>query len=260
MFSSCVKPLRLICGASLLFGLSVSAAQVQAQSAAAASEIRFQQMEQEIRRLTGQIEEQNFEIRQLKEALRKMQADVDALRLGGGQSAIQQAPDFNVSPPSNATPSADGNERPTNTLGTLVKPQDGGAVKPSQDEAPRYYDYAYSFITNREFDKAEQAFAQFISDFPDHSLVANAKYWYGETFYVRGSYEPAARIFAEGYKNYPKSQKAPDNLLKLGMALIGMGKTGDACIALKQLKSQYSDASKPILKRADTEMGRIDCE
>lgn len=262
MLFSFPKSLRLVCGVSVLvFGAAYSPP-VFAQSAAAASEIRFQQMEQEIRRLTGQIEEQNFEIRQLKDALQKMRADIDALRLGMGSAPTPEQGSLGGDLPPVSPPVAVNDDKalPTNTLGTLVRPQDGGADKPSADEAPRYYDYAYSFITNRDFDKAEQAFSKFITDFPDHDLVANAKYWYGETFYVRGSYEQAARLFAEGYKMYPKSQKAPDNLLKLGMALIGMGKTGDACIALKQLKSEYSDASVPILKRADTEMSRIDCQ
>lgn len=256
-FSGSVRVVLGVC--VLAFPLSGNYA--FAQSAAAASEIRFQQMEQEIRRLTGQIEEQNFEIRQMKQALEELRTEMDALRLRGGEglsenlssgvtAALPQVLD-------GGEPAGQNGALIPNVLGTLT--QSGEGTVSSSDNAPRAYDYAYSFIKNRDFDRAEQAFAQFIEQYPDHSLVANAKYWYGETFYVRGSYEKAARLFAEGYKNYPKSQKAPDNLLKLGMALIGMGKTEDACIALKQLKQEYSDASVPILNRADMEMGRIDC-
>ena len=50
----------------------------------------------------------------------------------------------------------------------------------------------------------------------------------GETYYVRGDFPNAARAFAEGFQKYPKSGKAPDNLLKLGMSLQAQGKPEQA--------------------------------
>jgi TolA-binding protein len=57
----------------------------------------------------------------------------------------------------------------------------------------------------------------------------------GETFYVRNDFKNAAVAFAEGYQKYPNSQKAPDNLLKLAMALGQQGQQQNACVALSQL-------------------------
>ena len=82
---------------------------------------------------------------------------------------------------------------------------------------------------------------------------------WSESFYVRRQYERAARIFAEGYQSYPKSSKAPDNLLKLGLSLGGMGNTHDACVALAQLKKEYASERTPVMRRADQEFSRLGC-
>lgn len=256
---------------------------VQAQSgdsaAAAAAEIRFQQLERELRRLTGQLEEQSYEIRRLKEEVARLvgELEVRVKDLEGGSTAqfgsagnrpgqgnvplannSETQPKDVLKPPSGNKPSASFQYQPPNSgeqsLGTL----NNGAATSSGDPA-RAYDHAYSYIKARNFERAEAEFAQFIGGYPTSPLVSNAKYWYGETFYVRGNYEKAARIFAEGYQKFPKGPKAASNLLKLGMSLVGMGKNDDACVAFKQLKKEYSKSAVPVLKRADTEMKRINC-
>ncbi len=249
---------------------SLSQAQSYDPAAAAASEIRFQQLEKEIRRLTGMVEEQNYEIRRLKNELSKATGDLEMRvnDLEGGNKNIKSAVEIvEGAKPSSEKPKdivksdivkSDIVKDEVQTLGTISTSQNTGAVS-SYDDAPKAYDYAYSFIKQRDFERAEVAFAEFMRKFPDHPLTANAQYWYGETFYVRGGYEKAARIFAQGYKKYPKGSKAASNLLKLGMALTGMGKKDDACVAYKQLKKDYAKSSVPVLKRAETEMKRINC-
>lgn len=258
-----------------------------AQNNAAATEIRFQEMENEIRRLTGQVEEQAYEIRRLSQELEAKTGDLEVRLndLNGGRNlgglptnAIEiydDGPREGTATPSqsyiqpdqaeaneqqgfqyNSNPNA--NRETTQTLGTLNRPQDGGAPS-AADPATSAYETAYEFIKQRDFGAAESAFASFINTYPNHPLVGNAQYWYGETFYVRGNYDRSARIFAEGYQKYPQGQKAASNLLKLGMSLKGMGKQEDACIAFRQLQKDYDNAPVPVLKRAETEMQRINC-
>lgn len=237
-------------------------------SSAAAAEIRFQQLEKEIRRLTGIVEQQNYEIRRLRAELLKAVGDLEVRvnDLEGGKTASPAEPKdagegLKIKPSDITAINTNLQPNPlesVQTLGTINKSPDTGKVS-SKDAAPRAYEHAYGFIKQRDFANAEKAFAKFMLDFPNSPLVSNAKYWYGETFYVRGSYEKSARIFAEGYKQFPKGSKAASNLLKLGMALSGMGKNDDACVAYKQLKRDYSKSSVPVVKRAQTEMKRINC-
>ena len=67
-----------------------------------------------------------------------------------------------------------------------------------------------------DYETAEFALKEFIDKNKDHDLAGNAQYWYGETFRIRQLYSDAATAYLDGYQNYPKSDKAPDNLIKIG--------------------------------------------
>ncbi|MDZ7712244.1 MAG: tol-pal system protein YbgF [Rhodovibrio sp.] len=121
------------------------------------------------------------------------------------------------------------------------------------------YDYAFGLLRQADYAEAEQALSKFLDKHPEHELAGNAKYWLGETFYVRGNYERAAVTFAEGFQTYPESQKAPDNLLKLGMSLAQIDRTEDACGIFAELQSRYPDAKNNILQRAEREQSRLNC-
>jgi tol-pal system protein YbgF len=282
-----------------------------AQNQAAETEIRFQQLEKEIRRLTGQIEEQQYDVRQLRDQISELQGNsaaenVNALAPANG-AIVGALGDYNNNMDAMAQAQGDSQgifAKPLNETGGVIDSTQNNsksyvqspayenetvqslgtystssAAKPVYDQGAEMggnpsnsklvlastggaagdYDLAYSYIKARDFDNAEQAFDAFIKAHPDDDLISNAKYWYGETFYVRGNYDKAARVFAEGYQKYPQGQKAASNLLKLGMSLVGMGKADDACIAFKQLKKDYAKSAIPVLKRANTEMGKINC-
>ncbi len=103
------------------------------------------------------------------------------------------------------------------------------------------------------------AFKAFVAQHPKDPLAGNAQYWLGETFYAQSDYKNAAIAFAEGYQKYPKSSKAPDNLLKLGMSLGQTGRKADACTAFKQLNSQFPSASAAIKDRTTRAQQRYGC-
>jgi tol-pal system protein YbgF len=85
------------------------------------------------------------------------------------------------------------------------------------NEAPtKQYEFATSFLKVGDYPTAERAFREFVLSNPDHELAGNAQYWYAETFRIRQLYTDAASAYLEGYQKYPKGEKAPINLLKLG--------------------------------------------
>ena len=252
-------------------------------------EIRMQQLEVELRDIRGKLEEQAYEIRQMRTQLDRALSDME-LRMsdmeGGTGSTTpgriktttpsatsrytttRTAPSPPPAPaPAQGEPGFTWNSNPANAqpaagnqLGTLSQSPTTGAVTASvSDSAAAAYENAFALLKNSQYDAAEREFQSFINRNPDHVLISNAKYWLGETFYVRGDYERAARVFAEGYKLYPQSSKAPDNLLKLGMSLAGLGNTDDACVALGQLEKEYPTGYLPVLRRAKQEMSRLNC-
>lgn len=117
-----------------------------------------------------------------------------------------------------------------------------------QGSVQERYKFAFGLLGKMQFDQAETAFQEFLKAHSDDALAGNAHYWLGETYYVRKQYAQAAAAFLEGYKAFPKGNKAPDSLLKLGMSLSGLGKKKEACAAFDQLSQAFSEPSATIAK------------
>ena len=142
----------------------------------------------------------------------------------------------------------------------VVQQQDGiEQVSLQPVETPdALYKSANEALLRRQFPEAEAGFRGFLTKHPDHSLAGSAQYWLGETFYVQGDSKQAAQNFLEAYKKYPKSRRAPDSLLKLGMALNKMGQKDQACAALNSVGTEFPRAVE-AKKRATAEYKRAGC-
>lgn len=121
------------------------------------------------------------------------------------------------------------------------------------------YQHAFGLLSQANYGEAELALRAFVDQNPQDPLAGNAKYWLGETYYVRQDYQQAAVTFAEAYQEYPQSSKAPDNLLKLGMSLSALGNKNDACGTFAELLKRYPEAAATVLQRAKQERQRLAC-
>ena len=122
------------------------------------------------------------------------------------------------------------------------------------------YQRAYGMLKRAKFKQAETALQRFLKTYPDHHLTDNARYWLGETHYVRGNFERAALTFADGYRASPKGGKAPDNLLKLARSLGEMGDKPNACATLKRLADEFPAARPAIGQSAASTRAHLDCQ
>lgn len=237
---------------------------VPSNNVAADFEVRLQRLESEMQTLTGRYEEAGFQIGQLRDQLTKMQADIDfrLTRLeqgqgGGPGGGIGAGPGDGAKPQETGAKPAGGLDgaAPTETS----PPADPRVGSLPSGSAQEQYDYAFNLLRQADYANAETAFSQFLKANPDHTLSANAQYWMGETLYVRNKFKESAVAFAEGYQKYPKSNKAPDSLLKLALALSAMKANEDACAALGELQTRYKDAPATIKRRAEQEKNRLKC-
>ena len=201
-------------------------------------EARVSQIETQMRQLTGQVEETNYRLTQLTNRLETLVKDYEfrlaELEKGGATAGASPTP--STAPTASEAPVA-AKEEPVLPLGT----------------EKQQYDYAYGLVTKGDYARAEKTLTAFLQQHPDHDLAGNAKYWLGQTYYVRGMYTEATRTFLEGYQNYPKSQKAPGFLLKIGMSLTAMGEKADACEAFRELSARYPDSTENTTRRAAEE-------
>lgn len=140
-----------------------------------------------------------------------------------------------------------------------VANQDPNTIQLPGNSPQEQYEYATGLLQRGAYPEAGLAFKAFVAQHPKDPLTGNAQYWLGETYYAQSDYKNAAIAFAEGYQKYPKSSKAPDNLLKLGMSLGQTGRKSDACTAFKQLNSQFPSASAAIKDRTTRAQQRYGC-
>lgn len=145
----------------------------------------------------------------LEQKMRQMQKEGSALQKEG----TKQGP--NIKDKTNAAP-----EKKEVTL-----PQNAQAA----------YQYAKELISKGMYEDAETALRLFIEKFPKDPLAQAAAYWVGETYFVRKNYQQAAKQFMEAYSKWPTGQKAHDNLLKMGISLMRLGKKEQACVTFKKL-------------------------
>lgn len=295
--------------------------------------VRMSQLENDLRNVTGRIEEMSFQMNQVSTQLEKMAADVDfrlsQLEHGSAPGGMQkpmadagatmqqpmQAPltvQGTPLPQNNAVP-APNNSLPdgSQVLGTLsssdvesptavpapqseadellaqltgepapapqpiaapspasvnVAPtQQTTVAAPTQTAAlpngtPREkYMSAFGLLRQGKYDMASSALRQFIEQHNDDPLASNARYWLGETYYVRGSFVEAAETFLEGYQTDPQGPKAPDALLKLGMSLASLEKKSEACAAFQKLRGDYPDAPAGLKSTLQREWQKNGC-
>ena len=234
---------------------------------------RLNDFEAELRRLTGAVETASFRAETAQTRLDKLVKDVD-LRLSeieknlaalnqraaagtppAQMGAAEPAPAQTLTPPAGQAQA-----RPPQTLTPPAGAQTAALPANLADGSPEeQYNRAFGLLTALDYPAAEGAFKAFLVRNPSHELAANAQYWLGETYYARNNYAEAANACLVGFQKYPKGTKAPDNLLKLGLSLAGMGSTKEACSALGELATAYPDADIRLKRRASQEQARIGC-
>ena len=122
------------------------------------------------------------------------------------------------------------------------------------------YNHAHGLMMKRKMSEAENALKAFLERHPKHELADNASYWLGETHYARENFQEAIRVYYDAYKTYPKGNKAPAVLLKLGMSLASIGEKESACSAYDELTSSHPKASRRILGNASRMSKQLGCK
>ena len=249
--------------------------------------LKLSEIEAQFQELTNRFEEINFKIDKLSSRLSKVQAD-NQLRFQQLENSANNLLNSNDQKNILTTQKQDDNILPGSS-----EPQDLGSVS-YKDMTPeneiqetksvdttstvvtenfvieenilpntspeKQYEFATSFLKVGDYNTAERAFREFVISNPSHKLAGNAQYWYAETFRIRQLYTDAASAYLEGYQNYPKSDKAPINLLKLGVSLVQIGEKDQGCLMILGVKKQYPEAKESVIQKAKYEQKKFECK
>lgn len=200
--------------------------------------LQIQQLQQDVMRLNGLVEEQGYELRKLKEQSLERYVDLDnrlsaaaggATVVAGSQGAAEEVSPVVTPPPAG------------NSAGQAVE-------KPGEGEA---YRAAYALVRGQQFDDAVEAFRQFLRDYPDGKYAPNAHYWLGELYLVIDpqDLESSRQAFTLLVTTYPDNPKVPDALYKLGKVHFLKGNRERAREYLDGVIQGYADTSAARLAR-----------
>ncbi len=237
--------------------------------------LKLNDIEDQFRELTNKFEEVNFKLDKLSTRVSKIQSDTQ-LRFSDLESGSEVVKQNKQSVLPGTSKPQDFGANPGYQITNLPKEQSINSVESAQtvisEEAEKkdsllpdkpakeQYEFAVSFMKIGDYETAEVALKEFIEKNKDHDLAGSAQYWYGETFRIRQLYSDAASAYLDGYQNYPKSKKAPDNLLKLGITMVQLGEKDQGCKMILGLKKEYPKASKSVLQKAQYEQKKFKCK
>ncbi|OJX53107.1 MAG: tol-pal system protein YbgF [Devosia sp. 66-22] len=309
---------------------------VQAQSRNEAQlAVQIQDLQDQVRTLTGQVDGLQFSIGQMQTQLQQM-ADDNEFRFqqleGGGAGKTEAAPQSGgVTPPAeapqpdtgtqatpdaapadttalpdpNAAPSGDAqpgvsgslteapagagdvpvtNDEPMDDLGDSADPllgqgQPGGATTGTlggtngvplnlsldggqtleDGDAKAQYAAGYDAIVRGDYAFAEEQFRQFVALYPQDPQAPDATNWLGEALLQRQAYDEAADVLLTGFQAYERSARAPDLLLKLGIALAGAGEVDTACRTYFEVSKRFPNQPAAFNQRLQEERQKAHC-
>ena len=249
--------------------------------------LKLSEIEEQFQELTNKFEEINFKLDKLSSRISKVQAD--------NQLRFQQLEEKTVAIQSDGSQelASTSNQSEEKILPGSSQPQDLGSISYKDTETKletqqtqsiesnttiitetfqseekilpeaepaKQYEFATNLLKVGDYNTAERAFREFVNVNPKHDLAGNAQYWYAETFRIRQLYTDAASAYLEGYQKYPKSEKAPINLLKLGVSLVQIGEKDQGCLMIVGVQKQYPNANQSVLQKSKYEEKKFECK
>ena len=243
--------------------------------------LKLSEIENQFQQLTNKFEEINFKLDKLSNRMSKVQSD-NQIRFQDLESIISTDENLkkitkndNDILPGSSQPQELGSisYKDTNTgetsqqtqsidtTATIVTETFQSEEKILPSESPeKQYEFATSFLKVGDYSTAERAFREFVNTNPEHDLAGNAQYWYAETFRIRQLYTDAASAYLEGYQKYPKGEKAPINLLKLGVSMVQIGEKDQGCKMINGVEKQYPKANQSVIQKAKYESQKFECK
>ena len=248
--------------------------------------LKLSEIENQFQQLTNKFEEINFKLDKLSGRLSKVQADnqirfqdiENSFSLEGNKKTVNKnnskKKDDEVLPGSSEpqdlgsisykdTETDDSTQQiqSIETTASIVTETFQAEEKILPNQTPdKQYEFATSFLKVGDYPTAERAFREFVLTNPNHKLAGNAQYWYAETFRIRQLYTDAASAYLEGYQKYPKGEKAPINLLKLGVSMIQIGEKDQGCKMINAIEKQYPKANQSVIQKAKYESQKFECK
>lgn len=209
---------------------------------------QMQILQQEVRQLSGLVEEQARLIQKLQQDQRLQYIDLDrrVAALAPNRPAPGPTPLPDVDRQSQVDADVAGSESSLPDPGTTEATVQSEPEPTTEREA---YARAIRWMRSKRFEESTVAFEKLIVDYPNGQYTPNAFYWLGELHLATSNMEPARQNFVQVIRLYPDHQKVPDALYKLGVLYFQLGDESESRRYLTQVQTDFPQSSAGALAK-----------
>ena len=213
---------------------------------------RVDALESQLQTLTGQTEQNSYQLRELEKQFAAYKAEMD--KRFPAEAAPEATPaSLPAAPTVKPTPAA------TAAAAPAKKPATTAPAKPAAPDAARLalvkkveipstgnepqdaYDYGFRLWNAKLYPEAETQLKTVVTKWPKSSQASYAQNLLGRAYLDEGKPSLAAVAFYNNYKDRPSGARAPHSLMFMGVALDKLGRKADACKAFRELEEVYGD-------------------
>ena len=210
---------------------------------------RLDALEAQLQRLTAQYEVGSNAMRLLEERIEVLEAGNAPAPVAAAPAQTATTPAAQPTPPPVAQPSP---ERVA-AVQAITKPQ-------TDDAADDEYSYGFRLWEAGFFPEAQQQLTLFVERYPDHWRATYGRNLLGRAYLDDKKPDDAAPWFLRNYQTDKNGARAGDSLLYLGEAMIALGDTKRACIALAEFGETYPAlAAGRLQTQYERNLGKVTC-
>jgi tol-pal system protein YbgF len=220
------------------------------------------QIQGEIRRLSGQLEENEH---LMKRSVERDLSDQDSMK-----SAVSQLSEKTATLEAMVeqqqrylgleVPSAKPKEAEAQAPAVASKPEPSAKPGPAPAQQPAVskevdlYDKSLALYRDGKYEQAIDGFKEFLRTYPKSDRADNAQFWIGEAYMALKQYEQAILAYQEVIKKYPKGNKAANATLRQAMAFLEINDKTSAKLLLSKVVKTYpgSNEAKIAQKKLET--------
>lgn len=215
---------------------------------------RVDALEAQLQTLTGQTEQNAYQLRELEKQFTAYKAEMDK-RFAAPAADVEATPASLAPAPAVKPPVTT-----TTAAATPVKkpaaPKPAAAATPDAarlalvkkveipatgNETEDGYNYGFRLWQAKLYPEAQAQLKQVVTKWPKSSQASYAQNLLGRAYLDEGKPSLAAVAFYNNYKDRPSGARAPHSLMYMGVALDKLGRKADACKAFREFDEVYGD-------------------
>jgi tol-pal system protein YbgF len=212
--------------------------------------VEIDQLKEDIRDLSGRVEDNEYIIRNIVEEDLSAQDEIRASleRVAALERALKQQQEYlGLEPFDLEEREPEYRENEEAALEAETDQEAAGKAIGEDDqesEAVDIYNRSLSLFKEERYEQAMEGFESFLDEFPGSELADNAQFWIAECFMALEQYKQAILAYQDVIKMYPEGNKVPNAMFRQAIAFLEIDDQPSAEIVLQKVVKQFPDSAE----------------